>query len=248
VQPQKPLQQIFSDIPPRYDLINTIFTFGQDRRWRRLAARECLDTKPARVLDLCCGTGELSIELVKKADRPEVFALDFSQNMLDVAAEKAKKRHAGRIIFVNADAADLPFPDGYFDSAGIAFAFRNLTYRNPHTTRYLSEVLRVLRPGGRFIIIESSQPESNYVKYLYRLYLRLFTRPLGQFISGDRQAYAYLAESAAHFPGARQVKNSLLEAGFSKVTFRKLFPGAVALHVAIKDKESPPLSKGVHPE
>jgi demethylmenaquinone methyltransferase/2-methoxy-6-polyprenyl-1,4-benzoquinol methylase len=205
-----------------------------DKQWRLRAARECLADKPKRMLDLACGTGDLAITIAKITDSvAEITGLDFSEPMLAKAQQKAQA--AGKnVAFINGDATNLPFPDGYFDCVGISFAFRNLTYRHVNAAKHLAEVLRVLCPGGRFVIVESSQPENRFVRKLDHLYLRTFVYWLGWCISGNRNAYRYLSSSAANYYSAEELKDVLLKAGFSQVSFRRLFFGAAAIHVAIK--------------
>ena len=234
--PGRPLHDIFTAVPPRYDLINRIVTWGLDRKWRRRAARECLISRPERVLDLCCGTGDLAVELARQAEERLVLAgIDFSRPMLALAAKKAGAlAPEGSLSLVCGDAASLPFPDGSLDCVGISFAFRNLTYKNPFMRQHLAEVLRVLRDGGRFIIAETSQPESKRVRKLYHRYLHWFVYPAGYLLSGNRGAYHYFAESAARFYAADELRAVLIEAGFSEVYFQPLLFGAVAIHRAIK--------------
>ena len=144
----KPLHRMFTAVPPRYDLINTLMTLGMDRLWRRQAALECLVSRPGKILDLCCGTGDLAIDLARKAGSGvSVFGLDYSQPMLEIASRKAAVLD-GQPSFLLGDAANLPFPADYFNCVGISFAFRNLTYKNPLAQSHLAEVLRVLVPGG----------------------------------------------------------------------------------------------------
>lgn len=234
--PVKPLHRMFTAIPRRYDLINHIITLGQDKQWRDKAARECLKSKPARVLDLCCGTGDLAINLARLAENSlEIKGLDYSQPMLNIASKKAELLDIGEnISFIHGDAGDLPFPEGYFDCAGISFAFRNLTYKNPLVQQHLSEVLRVLKSSGRFIIVESSQPKWRLIREIYHLYLRSFVFCTGYLLSGNRQAYRYLAESAARFYNPEEIKEMLLKSGFSQVSFQPFLFGAVGIHVAKK--------------
>ncbi len=231
------LYDVFTSVPPRYDLVNRLVTLGLDRRWRQKAARECLISRPRRVLDLGCGTGDLAIGLARLAgDGVEVVGVDFSQPMLDIAARKAKRQlaHGHRPSFTCGDVAALPFPDGYFDCVGISFAFRNLTYANRRAALYLAEVLRVLAAGGRLVIVETSQPSLLLVRKLYHLYLRQFVFSLGYLISGDRRAYRYLAESAARFYTSDELEKLMVAAGFRRVCCRRLFLGAVGIHVAVK--------------
>ncbi|MBI4304326.1 MAG: bifunctional demethylmenaquinone methyltransferase/2-methoxy-6-polyprenyl-1,4-benzoquinol methylase UbiE [Chloroflexi bacterium] len=232
----KPLHVMFTAVPPRYDLINRIITWGLDKRWRLMAARECLKSSPKRILDLCCGTGDLAIHLAQLADyHMELIGLDYSPPMLEIAAKKAERLATGRkITFVHGDAAELPFPDGHFDCIGISFAFRNLTYRNPLVQRHLAEVLRVLKQGGRFVIVETSQPKARLIRKLFHLYLRWFVFRVGYLLSGNRGAYSYLAESAARFYTANELQGILLEAGFREISARPLLFGATAIYVVIK--------------
>ena len=170
---KKPLQRMFTIVPPRYDLINHLITLGLDNRWRRKAAIECLTSHPGRVLDLGCGTGDLIIAIARvSANDAEFTGIDYSQPMLEIAARKTELLARGRnISFIYGDAASLPFPDGYFDCVGISFAFRNLTYKNPLAQLHLSEVRRVLSTGGRYVIVETSQPKSKLIRKIFHLYL-----------------------------------------------------------------------------
>jgi len=234
--PKKPLHRMFTAVPPRYDLVNHIITLGFDKRWRWQAARECSASQPKKVLDLCCGTGDLVINLAQLSGNDvELMGIDYSQPMLEIAARKAGLSARGeKISFIYGDAAKLPFPDEYFDCVGISFAFRNLTYRNPLAQRHIAEVLRVLHTGGRYVIVETSQPESGLVRKLFHLYLRWFVFRVGYLLSGNREAYHYLAESAARFYSAGEVEEILLTAGFSKVCLRPLFWSAAGIYTAIK--------------
>lgn len=231
----KPLHVMFTALPPRYDMINHVITLGMDRGWRNAAARTCLEFRPNRILDLACGTGDLIVTIARTAKHnAELFGLDYSEPMLNIAQVKAKRLKQHDITFMYGDASKLPFPDGYFDCVGISFAFRNLTYQNPLTPTVLTEVYRVLMSGGRFVIVESSQPKSTIIRFFFRMYLRCFVYPVGRLLSGNKGAYRYLVESAARFYTPEQVKDLLVNAGFRKVTYRPLFFGAAGIHVAVK--------------
>jgi demethylmenaquinone methyltransferase/2-methoxy-6-polyprenyl-1,4-benzoquinol methylase len=231
----RPLYKIFTAVPPSYDLINRIFTLRLDELWRKQAAKECLAGDPERVMDLCTGTGDLAIRLAKMA-KPgtEITGYDYSQPMLDLASRKSVRRNVSAVNFIQGDAASMPFPDGYFDAIGIAFAFRNLTFRNFDTPRFLSEINRVLKPGGRFVIIESSQPQWAWLRILFRFYTRFFVYPVGSLISGNKPAYKYLSYSVIHYYQTEEICELLNNYGFPAVTFRRLAGGISALHVAIK--------------
>ena len=235
---EMPLHRMFLKVPPHYDLTNRAMTWGMDMVWRRRAAEECLALQPGKVLDLCCGTGDLVAGVIRMAKTPvEVVGVDYSRPMLDLAVKKARPLVGKELIsFVHGDAAALPFPDDYFDCAGISFAFRNLTYKNPLMQRYLEEVLRVLRPGGRFVIVETSQPGSKLIRGLYHFYLRFFAAVVGRLISGNRGAYRYLAESASRFYTPGELEALLVAAGFREISFRPLFLGVVGIHTAVKEE------------
>ena len=230
----RPLHGMFIAVPRRYDLVNHVVTWFLDKRWRRKASEECLSMHPKRILDLCCGTGDLAINIANRAeDNVVVMGIDYSEPMLRISNAKAVVSKT-EVTFIYGDAAALPFSDGYFDCIGISFAFRNITYKNPLTERYLSGVHRVLAPGGRFVIVETSQPKSGLIRTLFHLYLRWFVSIAGHWLSGNKSAYRYLAESARNFYNADEVKDLLLSSGFREFYSRPLLFGAAAIYVAVK--------------
>ena len=229
---------MFTEVPPHYDLVNSVITWNMDKAWRKAAAMACLENGPHRVLDLCCGTGDLAVLLARLAQASvEISGLDYSQPMLARAEEKAERLAPGKKIrFVRGEADHLPFPDEHFDCVGVSFAFRNLTYRNPLAAAHLSEVLRVLRAGGRFVIVESSQPEIAFIRACYHLYLRGYVARVGNWLSGNRGAYHYLAESASRYYSPPELRGILEAGGFAHVGYRPFFLGAAGLTIA----ERPP--------
>jgi demethylmenaquinone methyltransferase/2-methoxy-6-polyprenyl-1,4-benzoquinol methylase len=232
----KPLHGMFNSIPRHYDLVNALITWGMDKRWRALAARECAGTGPRRVLDLGCGTGDLAIGIVRWAKSYiAVTGLDYSSTMLEMATRKAEAAVGrSRITFTQAEAASLPFVNDYFDTVGISFAFRNLTYKSPLVNFHLAEIFRVLNPGGRLVVVESSQPESALIRWFFHLYLKTYVYWIGWWLSGNKGAYRYLTESARRFFTPGQVRELLKEVGFRDIVYRPLLFGAVGIHVAIK--------------
>jgi len=232
----RPLYRMFSRVPHKYDLLNRLLTLGLDQRWRGKAASVCLESDPRRIMDLCSGTGDLAIEIAKytKPDI-EIIAADFCEPMLEVARRKAAKIGLdGNITFRVADAAELPFEDNYFDIVGIAFGFRNLTFKNPKSEQYLKEIYRVISRGGRLVIVETSQPESSLLKKLSGIYYSSVVKPVGNVISGQPGAYSYLAYSARNYFKPTDVENMLKYIGFKSVEYRPLWHGIAGIHVAGK--------------
>jgi demethylmenaquinone methyltransferase / 2-methoxy-6-polyprenyl-1,4-benzoquinol methylase len=232
----RPLQRMFNAVPARYDLCNRVLTLGLDERWRKLAARACLDAGAKRVLDLCCGTGDLILRIARQAEPDaQLYGLDFSPGMLEIARAKALRSAATRRIeFTEGDAAAMPFASASFDSVGIAFGFRNLTWRNPVTDEALAEVLRVLRPGGQFVIVETSQPPNPVWRCGCHAYHTLLAAPLGGLMSGNAPAYKYLARSARDFYSAPEACALLDAVGFCDTQARLLLGGVAALIIARK--------------
>jgi demethylmenaquinone methyltransferase/2-methoxy-6-polyprenyl-1,4-benzoquinol methylase len=233
---QKPLKRIYGAINNRYDLINYFFTWGMDKTWRDELVSELLALYPLKVLDIGCGTGELSIGIALRApENMEMTGYDFSRPMLDMAARKAEERALHKIItFVHGDVARMPFPDNTFDAITIAFALRNLIFRNPLAMRHLTEIFRVLKPGGNCLMVESSQPQNPVIRWLNHLYLRTYVYGLGVLISGNREAYRYLTQSAIHFCTPENLEKQFLDVGFRQFFYRPLFFGAAAIYRARK--------------
>jgi len=230
----RPLYRLFNQVTPHYDLLNRILTVGMDQRWRRRAARVCLSGRPARVLDVCCGTADLALLLAEEANgEAEIVAADFSEAMIAAARRKLEARRcADRISLILTDLSQLPFPDGHFEAVGIAFAFRNITFRNPRTARYLAEIRRVLTPEGHFVIVETSQPRWSLLRGGFHQYMKRWSAPVGGMISGHRGAYNYLSLSARGFLTPEGVLRLLKGARFSHVEHTPLLGGVAGIHVA----------------
>lgn len=230
----KPLQKMFNQVPTHYDFLNRLLTLRLDELWRKKAAEAILDEKPEIVMDLGTGTGDLAVRLANKKDNLYVTGYDFSNSMLDIARRKAKKYSLENVTFVEGDAAEMPFEDNYFDVIGISFAFRNITFKNPNTKFYLAEVLRVLKPEGKFVIVESSQPRNKIVRAIFHFYLHYIVSGIGGKLSRSKGAYHYLAYSAKNFYSSDELKNLLVQHGFSSVKHKPMFFGASALTIAEK--------------
>ncbi len=219
---------MFGRIARRYDLLNHLLSFNVDRYWRaRTAARlgEVLRRPEARVLDICCGTGDLVLTL-ESARGAAVMGSDFCHPMLTEAARKIARRGFRSVLF-EADALALPLPGASLDCVTVAFGFRNLVnYRAG-----LVEMRRVLKPGGVLAILEFSQPPNPLFAALYAFYSRRLLPAIGGLVSGSRDAYNYLPESVRKFPGAEQLAEEMLAAGFGEVHFERMTCGIVALHL-----------------
>jgi demethylmenaquinone methyltransferase/2-methoxy-6-polyprenyl-1,4-benzoquinol methylase len=227
---------MFDTVHGRYDLLNRLLTLRFDERWRRRAARLCLEGKPFRVLDLCCGTGDLTLQLARRSEREvEVVGLDFSPTMLLEARKKGSRLKKDRAVhFAIGDASAMQFQAAAFDAVGIAFAFRNLTWRNRLQEEVLAEVLRVLRPGGRFVIVETSQPGNRMLRAAFHGYMGAMVARVGGALSRRKGAYRYLARSAQNFYDSDSVCALLEGAGFEEIEVQTLLGGIAAIHVAFK--------------
>lgn len=222
---------MFGRIAPRYDLLNHLLSFNLDKRWRaRTVARvaEILDRPEARVLDLCCGTGDVLLALESRAHRP-LLASDFCHPMLLEARRKIAGQGLSTPVF-EADALALPLADASLDLITVGFGFRNLA----NYQRGLEEMLRVLKPGGVAAILEFSQPPNATFRALYGFFSTSVLPRIGGMISGSPDAYTYLPESIRKFPGAGQLAEEMRQAGFSRVEFERMTGGAVALHLGRK--------------
>lgn len=223
------VSRMFGRIAPRYDLMNTLMTFGQDRRWRHLTARTATGRGAGLALDLGTGSGELAFELASLGCR--VVAMDFCQPMIVVARRKLDARNSAlRVSLAAGDALELPFPDRTFDCLTAGFALRNLA----GLTRGLQEMQRVLKPRGRLAVLELTPPTGKTARFLHRLYSHRVVPLLGTLVAGDSAAYSYLPQSVDRFPDAESLRQSMLEAGFHRVSYRKLGFGMVAIHLAEK--------------
>jgi demethylmenaquinone methyltransferase/2-methoxy-6-polyprenyl-1,4-benzoquinol methylase len=227
------LREIFNRLASSYERVNHALTLGLDVCWRRRAARLAAQGGGSRWLDVCSGTGDMARELRRRAaPATRILALDFCRPMLARAA--ARPSQDGVFEYILAEAALLPFPDASFDLLTVAFATRNLNLTTQILTGTFREFHRVLKPGGRFVNLETSQPHLRPVRFFFRIYVRAFVLPVGRRLSGSREGYAYLSSSIPQFYPPEELAGLLKEAGFSGVTFRRFLFGASAVHIAVK--------------
>lgn len=220
---------MFSSIAGRYDLLNLLLSFGVDRNWRREAARAGFSSGARQALDVATGTGDLAFALKRQQPEAEVTGLDFVAEMLVQARAKEQARQAG-ISFVQGDALALPFPAESFDLVTIAYGLRNLA----DVGRGLAEFERVLRPGGRLVILEFPPPPPGLFGRLYRFYFGRVVPVIGGLVSGSRSAYTYLPDSVSTFLSPQVLADQLTDVGFTSVRFRLQSFGISAIHIADK--------------
>jgi len=224
------IQAMFGGISSRYDLMNHLMTAGLDRGWRRVAAAQTVLAPFTRVLDACCGTGDLAFTLADMYPASEVTGLDFTEAMLERARAKAAARERRGLrapLFVRGDLLALPFADAEFAAVTVGWGVRNV----PDVARAFAEMRRVTRPGGRVVCLESTQPPHGPGGSFHLVWTGRVVPLLGRLVTGDPDAYAYLPASVEAFPRARGLAAIMSRAGLVRVRYRRFGFGAVAIHV-----------------
>ncbi len=234
-QQEKPtyVRRMFDAIAPTYDFMNTVMTAGAHHLWRRTTARQIVADDPLVVLDLACGTGDLSFAVMQEAMAPcTILGADFSRPMLNLAQEKHGNlpEHRFPIVFLQANVLSLPLPDASIDVITNAFLLRNLVDLDV----LFSECLRVLRPGGKFITLEITHPPVPVFRSAFALYFNNVVPVLGNLLVRHQEAYTYLPTSLQSFPNAPNLAEAMRASGFTDVSYRYLGLGTVALHSANK--------------
>lgn len=218
---------MFDEIAGRYDLLNRVLSLGLDVRWRQEAVRIGLEGRPDSILDVATGTGDVAFELRRQAPSAAITGLDFSANMLALAREKSESTGGG-IDFRKGDALQLPFDDASFGLVTIAYGLRNLA----DTDRGLREFRRVLKPGGRLVVLEFPPPPGGLWGALVRFYFARILPVIGGLVSGSRAAYTYLPTSVVGFMSPGALSSAMVAAGFGTVRYRLQSMGLSAVHVA----------------
>jgi demethylmenaquinone methyltransferase / 2-methoxy-6-polyprenyl-1,4-benzoquinol methylase len=224
------VNRMFDRIAGRYDLLNSLMTAGLHHRWRERAAEAAQLSAGDAAVDVCCGTGDLALELARRV-RPggHVVGCDFSEPMLDLAREKATARGAEGVRFEWADALSLPYDEARFDAATVGFGVRNLS----DLDRGLGEMVRVLRPGGRLAILEITQPTRPPLSTFYSLWFDRIVPLLGR-LTSDPEAYSYLPESVRGFPSPPALAEKLAAAGLNRIRWTVMAGGIIAIHSGVK--------------
>jgi demethylmenaquinone methyltransferase/2-methoxy-6-polyprenyl-1,4-benzoquinol methylase len=221
------VRTMFDRIVPRYDLMNHLMTFGMDIRWRHLIANRAA-AMGDHVLDVACGTGDVALD-IRSAGAREVVGLDFSPVMIDAATAKARARDS-EVDFLVGDAMALPFADNTFDACTVSFGLRNM----PDYTAAITEMTRVLRPGGKFICLEMTPYRKPVLGTLFSFYFTQIMPLVGGILTGDITAYRYLPKSVANFPSSTQLVMLMRRAGLTNTHVTMLGFGTVAIHAGTK--------------
>ena len=231
-QKAKKVAEVFHSVAAKYDLMNDLMSAGIHRLWKRFTL-ELSGVRPGnRVLDIAGGTGDLAAQFSKLVGPTgEVILADINASMLKVGRDKLLDRGvAGNICFVQADAEALPFPDNHFDVITIAFGLRDVT----HKDTAIASMLRVLKPGGRLLVLEFSKPKSQLLAKAYDAYSFTLLPMMGKLVTNDADSYRYLAESIRMHPDQETLKGMMSDAGFERVTYHNMTGGIVALHRGVK--------------
>ncbi len=224
------VEQMFDTISGNYDSLNRMISLGTDQGWRRNVLKMVSDTNPENILDIATGTGDLAI-LLSKSNAKKIVGLDLSAGMLEVGKEKVKALNLqNKIEMIQGDSENLPFPNNTFDAITVAFGIRNFE----NLEKGLSEILRVLKPNGIFVILETSVPTKFPFKQGYNFYMKTFMPLMGKMFSKDQKAYEYLSESAKNFPYGEKLNIILQHVGFKNVKHSPQTMGVATIYSASK--------------
>ena len=223
------VHHVFQNISGKYDRLNNMISFEQHKLWRKSVMKEMNVKKGSKALDVCCGTADWTIALSKAVGPTgEVTGLDFSENMLEVGKKKTKDMT--NIHLVHGDAMNLPFDDNEFDYVTIGFGLRNV----PDYLATLKELYRVLKPGGKVVCLETSQPTAPGFKQLYKLYFKFVMPIFGKVFAKSKDEYEWLQQSTFDFPDKEKLKRLFSQAGFSHIKIRSFTGGVAAMHLGYK--------------
>jgi len=225
------VERMFNSIAHSYDLLNHLMSWGIDKRWRKAAIRSLRTYSPRRILDVATGTGDFALLAASELQPCELVGVDLSEGMMEVAKKKIAAAGFSHLVhFQKEDCLNLSFPDNSFDAITVAYGVRNFS----DLERGLSEMLRVLRPDGRLVIIELTSPVHFPMKQLFRLYSRVLMPLVGRFVAHDPAAYAYLPATMEAFPQGEVMQGVLQKLGFADVKFRRFTFGLSTLYTAAK--------------
>ncbi len=223
---QEKVYDVFQEISVEYDKMNDIISLGQHRRWKNTLLERAKSTRPADILDLCCGTGDISFSLAQAVPGAKVHGVDFSENMLKVARERLEKSGLSNVEFSQGNAMDLSFPDNCFDCVTISFGLRNVA----DYTKVLQEIFRVLRPGGSLFCLDASYPENKVIRPFFRLYFKYCMPAMGKFFAKSLDEYKWLHDSTEAFLTKVQLRDLFSSIGFGDAGYQSFLFGSAALH------------------
>ena len=227
------VKSMFGAIAPRYDFLNRLLSLRQDVSWRRRMVAALDLPEDGRVLDAACGTGDVALEILRQKKAPQIRGIDFSPEMLAIAANKTARAHPGAAVFLlAADALQTPFAENTFDAVTIAFGIRNILNRR----QALEEFRRVLRPGGTMAVLELATPAGGPLRALYLLYFKKILPAVGGLFSQNIRAYRYLPASVLGFPQPADFARLMVQAGFTGVKWQGLSAGIATLYIGRKTK------------
>jgi demethylmenaquinone methyltransferase/2-methoxy-6-polyprenyl-1,4-benzoquinol methylase len=222
---------MFNNISGTYDFLNHFMSLGIDIIWRKKAINELKNDKPKHILDVATGTGDFAFEALGMLNPEKITGVDISEGMLDVARQKITRRNLNdKFEVYTADSENLPFDTGKFDAVTVAYGVRNFE----HLEAGLADMLRVLKPGGKAVILEFSKPKGFPIKQLYNFYFHYITPSIGKLFSKDSRAYSYLPESVAAFPDGKSFVTLMDKVGYKQTKHRSLTFGICSIYTGIK--------------
>lgn len=225
------IEEMFNSIAPQYDLLNHTLSLGIDRSWRKKGILSLKEIHPRKILDIATGTGDLAIEAYNRLQPDQILGIDISEGMMSVGRTKTDQKNlSDKIKFKREDCMNLTFQDNSFDAAMVAFGIRNFE----DLDKGLKEILRILRPGGKLMILELTTPEHFPMKQGYKIYSQIVIPLIGKLISGNKSAYTYLPKSISVFPQNKEMKKILEKNGFQEATYKKLSGGLCGLYTGKK--------------
>jgi demethylmenaquinone methyltransferase/2-methoxy-6-polyprenyl-1,4-benzoquinol methylase len=227
---QRYVNQMFTTIAPRYDLITVLLSYGMDRGWKQRLI-DMLGLKGnERALDLACGTGDITFSIGERLPSGDVIGLDITHKMLEIAEVKRVERKAKNVSFQRADIMSMPYADATFDCVSCGYALRNV----PDVEMALAEIARVLKPGGRFLSLDFAHPKNRIYRWLYVKYLIAAGSTVGILLHGDADVYRYIPESLKLYPGQHRVREMMDRLGFTKTGFQEFGGGIMAINYGVK--------------
>ncbi|WP_377888790.1 demethylmenaquinone methyltransferase [Alkalihalobacillus sp. R86527] len=228
------VHQVFQSISKRYDVMNSVISFQRHKAWRKDTMKRMEVKEGAEALDVCCGTADWTLAMAEAVgESGRAIGLDFSENMLEVGKAKVKNQNKSNVTLIHGNAMELPFEDNSFDYVTIGFGLRNV----PDYNQVIKEMYRVVKPGGRVVCLETSQPTLPVFRQVYYGYFKFVMPVLGKMFAKSYDEYSWLQESASSFPGAEELRKLFLSNGFDRVDVKPYSGGAAAMHMGFKPEK-----------